>query len=89
MPIISYFYGISIYMFYLDNKKHFVPHIHANFGEYEAVYSIPSGERLEGLMPSKKEKMIQVWISMREQELLQNWKLAVNGININPINPLN
>ncbi|MBM4055142.1 MAG: DUF4160 domain-containing protein [Planctomycetes bacterium] len=32
MPTISMFYGIIIYMFFFDDKKHHRPHIHANYG---------------------------------------------------------
>jgi hypothetical protein len=88
MPVISYFYGIYIYMYYLDNKTHYVPHIHAIFGEEEAVYSILTGYRIEGFMHPKKEKLIQAWISIREYELLKNWDLAVKGIKIESIKPL-
>jgi hypothetical protein len=88
MPVISYFYGIYIHMYYLDNKMHFVPHIHAIFREEEAVYSILTGERIEGSMPPKKEKLIQAWISIREYELLNNWNLAVEGVKIEAIKPL-
>jgi hypothetical protein len=31
MPVISMFYGIMILMFYFDNKKHNLPHIHAQY----------------------------------------------------------
>lgn len=31
MPTISMFYGIIIYMFFYDNKKHKLPHIHASY----------------------------------------------------------
>jgi hypothetical protein len=33
MPSISMFYGITIYMYYLDTNKHKLPHIHAKYGE--------------------------------------------------------
>jgi len=39
MPTISLFYGIIIYMYYFDNKEHKMPHIHANYAEYDAVVS--------------------------------------------------
>jgi len=29
MPSISMFYGIIVYMYFIDNKQHHVPHIHA------------------------------------------------------------
>ena len=56
MPAISMFYGILIYMYYFDNKKHHLPHIHAKFGENEAILSIANGETLEGELPSKKNE---------------------------------
>lgn len=33
MPTISMFYGILILMCFYDNKKHGLPHIHAEYGE--------------------------------------------------------
>jgi len=44
MPTISMFYGIIIYMYFFDNKKHNKPHIHAEFGEYAAIFSVPDGD---------------------------------------------
>ena len=48
MPVISMFYGVIVLMYYFDNKKHHLPHIHAQYGEEEAVISIPEGEIIEG-----------------------------------------
>ena len=50
MPVISIFYGIMIYMYYIDSKKHKKPHIHVHYQEKEAVVSIPDGEVLLALM---------------------------------------
>ena len=44
MPTISMFYGIIIYLYYNDNKQHFIPHIHATFQDDEAVYDIKNSE---------------------------------------------
>ena len=44
MPVISMFYGVIVLMYYFDNKKHHLPHIHAQYGEEEAVISIPEGK---------------------------------------------
>ena len=49
MAIIAMFYGIIISMYYLDNKRHHIPHIHVKYQEQEAVISIPNGEVLEGV----------------------------------------
>ena len=37
MPEISRFYGIIVKMIYNDDDKHHKPHIHAYYGEYEAL----------------------------------------------------
>jgi hypothetical protein len=37
MPVISMFYGIIVMMYYLDNKKHKLPHIHVKYNDLEAV----------------------------------------------------
>ena len=57
MPSISMFYGIIVYLYFMDNKQHHCPHIHANYQEYEAVVSIPDGEVLEGTLPKPKMKL--------------------------------
>jgi len=43
MPVISMFYGLIVSMYYLDTKKHKLPHIHVKYGEKETVYQIPDG----------------------------------------------
>jgi hypothetical protein len=88
MPAISMFYGIIVYIYYFDNRKHNRPHIHAYFGEYEAVIAIDDGEVLSGDFPGKKMKLIQAWIEIHQDELLANWKLAINGEHLFKIEPL-
>ena len=78
MPSISMFYGIIIYMYYEDNKKHKLPHIHAFYGDDEAVFDIKSGKLLDGKIPRKEKKLVETWILLRQNELFANWKLAVN-----------
>ena len=88
MPTISMFYGIIIYMYFFDNKKHHKPHVHAEYGEYAAVLSIEDGELLDGRVPNKKLKMVQAWIAIHEDELMANWKLATEGKDLFRIDPL-
>lgn len=54
MPVISMFYGVIVMMYYFDNRQHHLPHIHIQFGEEEAVISIPDGKVLEGLCQTGK-----------------------------------
>ncbi|WP_224959489.1 type II toxin-antitoxin system toxin DhiT [Geomonas subterranea] len=88
MPTISMFFGIVIYMFFYDNKRHSLPHLHATFGEYDAVFSIVDAELLEGSFPRNKQKLVQAWIEIHKDDLLTDWHLAVNGQNPLPIKPL-
>jgi hypothetical protein len=88
MPTISMFYGIIIYMFFYDDKKHHHPHIHANYGEYDAVIAIDDGEVLEGEFPRKKLKLVQAWLEIHREDLMADWKLAINGQQLFKIDPL-
>ena len=50
--------------------------------------SIPDGKLLEGELPAKKLKFVQVWVDIHEEELMANWALAVKGEPVFPIDPL-
>ena len=88
MPTISMFYGIVIYMYYFDNKEHKSPHIHASYGEYTIIISIPEGEVITGKMPQNKLKLIKAWIEIHHEDLMADWKLAVDGQQPYKIDPL-
>ncbi len=88
MPTISMFFGIIIYMYYFDNKEHQAPHIHANYAEYDAVISIPEGDVIQGEIPNNKLKLIKAWIEIHQEDLLADWKLAVEGQQPHKIEPL-
>ena len=79
MPSISMFYGIIISLYFMDNRQHHAPHIHANYQEHEAVIAIPNGDVLEGSLPRSKMKLVQAWIELHQDELLADWKLAASG----------
>jgi hypothetical protein len=88
MPVISMFYGIIILMYYFDNQKHHLPHIHVKYQNDEAVISIPDGELLEGEIHRSKLKLVQAWIEIHQDELMANWQLAIEGQQILKIDPL-
>ncbi len=88
MPVISLFQGLIIYMFYLDNKQHNLPHIHVKYNDQNAVYSIPDGDLLEGSLPAAKQKLILAWIELRKEDLMADWQLAIAGQTIFKIEPL-
>ncbi len=84
MPTISMFYGIIIRMYYDDHNP---PHFHAIYGDSKAIFNF-AGELLEGSLPKKQEKLVVAWATLHEDELLANWKLAVDGESLFKISPL-
>ena len=88
MAVIAMFYGIIVSMYFMDNKKHHVPHIHVKHQEEEVVLSIPDGRLLEGHLKANKMKLVQAWIEIHKEELMADWELAIRGENIFKIEPL-
>ena len=88
MPAISMFYGIIVYMYFMDNKQHKFPHIHVKYQDDEVVVEIPSGEVLEGSIPNPKMKLLAAWIELHKDELLADWELAISGQQPYKIEPL-
>ena len=88
MPAISTFYGLVVYMYFLDNRQHHQPHIHVRYGESEVVVSIPDGKVLDGSIPSNKMKLLSAWIEIHQDELMRDWSLAISGQLPAKIDPL-
>jgi len=75
-------------MYYFDNRKHQLPHIHVQYSGEEAVVSIPDGEVIEGSIRTNKLKLVQAWIEIHQEDLMADWQLAVNGQQVFKIDPL-
>lgn len=88
MPTISMFYGVIIYLYFYDDERHKLPHIHAKFQGQDASFSIPDGTLLAGEIPHAKMRLVQAWIEIHREALLADWELAVNGETPFPIEPL-
>ena len=88
MAVISMFFGIIISMYFKDNRKHNLPHIHVSYQGEEAVIGIPDGDIIEGSIPKNKVKLVQAWIEIHKDELMADWELAIDGENIFKIDPL-
>ena len=88
MPVISMFYGIIVLMYFFDDKQHRLPHIHAEYGEETAVLAISSGEVLAGSIRPSRLRLVQAWIEIHQDDLMANWKLAINGEKVFRIEPL-
>ena len=88
MPAISMFYGVVIYLYFFDDERHKLPHIHARYQGQAASFSITDGALLAGEIPLAKIKLIQAWIEIHREALSANWDLAVQGQPPFAIEPL-
>lgn len=88
MPTISMFYGIVIYLYFFDDERHKLPHIHAKYQDQDASFSILDGSILSGKIPPGKAKLVQAWIEIHRDALMADWELAVNGETPFRIEPL-
>jgi len=88
MPTISMFYGILILMYFYDDERHNMPHIHAKYQGQQASFSIVDGACLNGEIPPAKVRLVQAWIEIHRESLLADWELAVSGQPLLPIDPL-
>ena len=52
------------------------------------IPSIPEGNVLSGEIPGNKLKLITAWIEIHQEELMADWKLAVEGQQPFKIEPL-
>lgn len=87
MPTLSMFFGILIRMYKELNGQHNVPHFHAGYGEYEAVYDF-DGNVLEGKLPKKQHNLVVAWVEIHREELGANWKLLCENEPFFKIEPL-
>ena len=87
MPTISMFLGILIKMNWKDTGQHNLPHFHAYYGDYEAVFGL-DGEIISGTFPGKQSAFVKAWTLLHEDELSADWKLAINGEETFRIEPL-
>jgi len=88
MPILSMFYGVVVYMYFFDVQRHHRPHFHVEYAEFTAVIAIDDGEVLEGELPRNKMKLVQAWTEIHHDEIIADWSLAVRGLPLQKIKPL-
>lgn len=75
MPIISVFYGIIIQMYW---REHPPAHFHAFYQGFEAMFSIDTGELVEGRMSPGPRRIIKEWTLRHQAELQVNWQKSKN-----------
>jgi hypothetical protein len=87
LPKISEFFGIVVYMYWFDDKRHKVPHIHAIYGGEKAVFDL-GGNCIAGNLGKRASKLVQEFVRERETELRAAWSKAIKGEDVPWIKPI-
>jgi hypothetical protein len=75
VPVISYFFGIYVRMYFDD---HAPPHFHVEYQGHEAFVEISTGEVISGRLPKKAARLVRDWCTEHNAELMANWERAVS-----------
>jgi DNA-binding XRE family transcriptional regulator len=59
-PLLAYRDGVKIEIY---SKEHLPLHIHAHYGEFEALIEIKTGHLIAGSLPPKKLRLVRDWIT--------------------------
>ena len=86
VPRISFFYGISIYM-YWNEAHHAEPHFHARYAGQAASIDL-NGEVIAGSLPRNAQRLVTEWARLRRAELEANWQRARSEQELEPVEPL-
>ena len=73
MPIIAAFFGMVVRLYHADHEP---PHIHVQYGEFEAIVEITTGVIMRGKLPKRLERILQDWLKTRRTEVMKAWQDA-------------
>mgnify|MGYP001172828208 FL=1 len=76
MPQIASFDGIELYMYFRD---HAPPHVHAFYGDDEALVVVADGALFAGQLPARRLALVRAYIAPRRDELLNLWETFGGG----------
>jgi hypothetical protein len=85
MPVISYFFGIVVRMYY---REHGVAHFHAEYQGEQATFTFDGGLLAGSIRSRTALRLIREWAIAHAAELGANWDRARAGEPLERIAPL-
>jgi hypothetical protein len=85
MPEISRFFGIVVQMYYADHDP---PHFHVRYAGQRALIAIETLAVLRGSLSPRVLALVIEWSALHRAELMEDWTLAREEAQLNPIAPL-
>jgi len=75
-------------MFWETGAQPHAPHLHVYYQQHKVTYRIDTLEILAGSLPRRQQRLVEAWMELYQDELLENWQLADAGQPIQKIPPL-
>ncbi|MBO0937302.1 DUF4160 domain-containing protein [Fibrella sp. HMF5335] len=70
-------------------KDHLPPHFHAVYNDDEAMFSIETGNVIQGDLPRKQIRLVKAWVELHREELMENYTLLQQEVgSFKKIKPL-
>jgi hypothetical protein len=76
MPRIAEFEGIRLYLYFRDHNP---PHVHAFYGEFEALIVIADGSILSGNLPQRQHSSVMRYLEANRVDVTSQWNAAQKG----------
>ena len=69
-------------------NEHNPPHFHARYGDHKAEITIETLSIIAGRLPPRVLGLVMEWGALHRQELMEDWELARQQIELKRIAPL-
>jgi hypothetical protein len=66
-------------MFAEAGEPHHLPHFHAYYQNYSAVFTMQPVDMIGGEFPRKERRLVEAWAEMHSGELIENWDRLHDG----------
>lgn len=86
MAIICRFEGITVKMEEPTGNSPKFPHVIAQYKNYKCMVNL-EGDTFNGKFPFGKKIALEGWVSVRENEIRDNWKRMKKGLPLKQIRP--
>jgi len=73
MPIIATFLGLVIRLYHDDHDP---PHVHVQYGEFQAVVQISNSRILAGRLPPRVKRLLGEWMKANREAINNSWEIA-------------
>jgi hypothetical protein len=58
---------------------HHHPHLHAYYQNTVGIYRIDQIEMIEGTLSRREQRLVEAWIVLHQNEILENWERLQSG----------